>query len=60
MLGKHARSLRSILHASLFWRLQVIIVTEVDRVHAVLHPLLRRDLEKQGGRLVRASHARVL
>lgn len=33
--------------------LQVLVVSEVDRVHPVLHPLLRRDLQKQAGRLVR-------
>lgn len=33
--------------------LQVLVVSEVDRVHPVLYPLLRRDLQKQAGRLVR-------
>lgn len=33
--------------------LQVLVVSEVDRVHPVLHPLLRKDLQKQAGRLVR-------
>jgi hypothetical protein len=36
---------------------QVLVVSEVDRVHTVLYPLLRRDLQKQGGRLVSAIEA---
>jgi hypothetical protein len=34
---------------------QVLVVSEVDRVHPILHPLLRGDIEKQAGRLVRCS-----
>jgi hypothetical protein len=36
---------------------QVLVVSEVDRVAPILHPLLRRDLEKQAGRLVRLMAA---
>lgn len=32
--------------------LQVLVLSEVDRVHPILYPLLRRDVEKQSGRLV--------
>lgn len=37
--------------------LQVLVVSEVNRVHPVLYPLLRKDLQKQAGRLV--SHHRL-
>lgn len=36
---------------------QVLVVSEVDRVHPVLYPLLRRELHKQAGRLVSAFEA---
>lgn len=36
--------------------LQVLVVSEVDRVHPILHPLLRGDIQKQGGRLVSCSY----
>jgi hypothetical protein len=35
-----------------FVAVQVLVVSEVDRVHPVLYPLLRRELQKQAGRLV--------
>eukprot|EP00878_Enallax_costatus_P044493 GHUV01053137.1.p1 GENE.GHUV01053137.1~~GHUV01053137.1.p1 ORF type:complete len:277 (+),score=77.41 GHUV01053137.1:557-1387(+) len=31
---------------------KVLVVSEVDRVHPILYPLLRSDVEKLGGRLV--------
>jgi hypothetical protein len=37
--------------------LQVLVVSEVDRVLPILHPLLRGDIEKQAGRLVSSSAA---
>jgi hypothetical protein len=35
----------------------VLVVSEVDRVHPILHPLLRNDIEKQAGRLVSGTAA---
>lgn len=47
-----------LLGLQLAWRVnsafmpQVLLVTEVDAVAPILHPLLRRDVEKQAGRMV--------